>query len=1543
MRARLLRLPALVLAVSMLDAAFDAPRPAEAGSCNPTDCLSNSAVNNRVQPTTASTDDKGDVTFFASQSGQLPNVLLVLDNSTSMYELPYDTASFPNSAWVSTGKTPNGCGNVTTVTTDSCSSITFSQTAASCGNNTFFKGLRDAAGNPYNKTTTYAPTDPWYDGTHGTGKFFNNNDVFSFFEWAGAGNVAAGVPGGTTNAGFGIGFSTGSGVTGTVNSYCKDPVLSGLAGSGGKGGVGANAWSMTQQQRCQQCIDEVGYYIAPAATTTDNDTGSILFKGNWLNFYPPKYLIARKALTDFISRQSTTPTPVRLGVVAYDPLNVNSTDVPGTAVGMVGRHDGGAFISNGMIPDCSVTTWTGSATQTQQAGLISAVRGISFGDTSNAVATPLAETVFNVGQFLTGDDKLYQTAFTGTSSDIWLKPGFTAPTGANKPLCVACQLSAIVVITDGAPFGDNNLPQKFRDNTIQCSRTPSTDPDPCGVDQNNGTPNLLDDVTNFLATTDLSPDATGGLPGIQNAITYVLGMGLKVPLLDNAAKYGKTNAAVRVNTGRDIQDQLATAVVNIVSRSTAFSSAAVQTLEVGTGATAFIPRFQPGSPADPIWEGHLARFDVYNEFVAGNDLNLDGRKDGVFLVDRDLDIIAEDDKGVFRKVKNSQPAVPIWDAGTQLAAMAAGSRNIYTAIWDSASSAWKTIALPSWNGSGTPPADFTAVGNALGIDGTTACTTIQGTMATPIPSAYLSSGGVFDRDHCIKAILDYVRGFNIRNEVAGTTSVTVNRQRMLGDIFHSSPVVVDPPVDQFFCDLGLHPQCVSTLYQYDPTRLIARLPNPTPSASYTVTGGTTITAYEKYWRDHEGRKRVVLVGANDGMIHAFDAGLPTTSPPSLNPNGFRQVIYNSGTGNEVWAFIPPDQLPRLWLMLRGHQTYLDGEIMVRDVWVDGVQNDKSAAGFVNLPLVKQDVEYHTVAVATERQGGNHFFALDITDTTTPKMLWLYPPPCSDEEAMWGQTWGQFSPKPPPIGPVLLETTNTAGPANYTADHTEERYAVFLNGGHSPYFNRGRIFSLLDVYTGAPLFVASYNPAAASGDPSGAMRFGFPAAGALVDYGVQNQYEPDGFFDTAVVGDEGGQIWTLRMAAPGHIDTSGNNLVNNWTFGRAYEPNPDSPDDPRYRQPIYGLASTTVQEDTGWLRAYVGSGDRAHVRSQTGGDCRPDDPITCVSAGCTVNTSLTMDSATRRYSSTFASAAGSSASSPAIASPTQSLATLSGPACKDASVTETVQVSSCPASAMNFTENTLNYSCSGSPLSCTEGAFPQPTPNVNRNYTTTPPVAPNTFVSIAVLASGALTRSMVTPADASTYDQNRLKLSRLVDVSSTTANASGVITSATAPAAARSSPGWTIRYGTIDEKTAGGAAVLGGCVLWNTLLPSGGATGCASTGANVSALYQADVVTGAPTCASSFISGAAYARTITRNVLTPPAEPAASIAIGAGGSSVQLSVLRVAPPGGISIGGNGGGADLTTIQSDVELLQMIHSLPLTAEQHICRHVDPLTCK
>src|SRR3954468_13859956 len=201
MRLRHLRLPTLLACLVLLDAALDEPRPASAAapSCSPGDCLANSAVGNRVQPTSVTTDDKGDVTFFASQSGQLPNVVIVLDNSTSMYELPYDVAAYPNSAWTSKGQTPNACGTVTTnaPSGSGCTGTTFAQTAASCGNNTYFAGLKDSGNLPYSKSKTYAASDPWYDGTHGTSAFFTNNSAYKFMEWA----QSPPSPGGTANGG----------------------------------------------------------------------------------------------------------------------------------------------------------------------------------------------------------------------------------------------------------------------------------------------------------------------------------------------------------------------------------------------------------------------------------------------------------------------------------------------------------------------------------------------------------------------------------------------------------------------------------------------------------------------------------------------------------------------------------------------------------------------------------------------------------------------------------------------------------------------------------------------------------------------------------------------------------------------------------------------------------------------------------------------------------------------------------------------------------------------------------------------------------------------------------------------------------------------------------------------------------------------------------------------------------------------------------------------------------------------------------------------
>src|SRR5207248_2087593 len=145
----------------------------------------------------------------------------------------------------------------------------------------------------------------------------------------------------------------------------------------------------------------------------------------------------------------------------------------------------------------------------------------------------------------------------------------------------------------------------------------------------------------------------------------------------------------------------------------------------------------------------------------------------------------------------------------------------------------------------------------------------------------------------------------------------------------------------------------------------------------------------------------------------------------------------------------------------------------------------------------------------------------------------------------------------------------------------------------------------------------------------------------------------------------------------------------------------------------------------------GTGDRAHLRSTGGGDCRPDNPAGCVTAGCTVSSTVTIDNGPNHYTSTYASAAGNSASSPAIAAPTQALSTISANACTSASTNETMKVTSCPA-AFARDEN-LTFSCSGSPMSCSDSAFNVPRPDTNLGLTSGG-TQQNFFVGMSILTS-----------------------------------------------------------------------------------------------------------------------------------------------------------------------------------------------------------------
>lgn len=119
-----------------------------------------------------------------------------------------------------------------------------------------------------------------------------------------------------------------------------------------------------------------------------------------------------------------------------------------------------------------------------------------------------------------------------------------------------------------------------------------------------------------------------------------------------------------------------------------------------------------------------------------------------------------------------------------------------------------------------------------------------------------------------------------------------------------------------------------------------------PLFSYLDSGYTNFRTAQK------DRQPMLYVGANDGMLHAFKAT----------------------DGAESWAYIPSMVLPKLYKLADknyavNHNHYVNATPRQGDVYYDGA--------------------WHTILVSGLGAGGRGFFALDITDPSTPKVLWEF--------------------------------------------------------------------------------------------------------------------------------------------------------------------------------------------------------------------------------------------------------------------------------------------------------------------------------------------------------------------------------------------------------------------------------------------------------------------------------------------------------------------------------------------------------------------------
>ncbi len=160
--------------------------------------------------------------------------------------------------------------------------------------------------------------------------------------------------------------------------------------------------------------------------------------------------------------------------------------------------------------------------------------------------------------------------------------------------------------------------------------------------------------------------------------------------------------------------------------------------------------------------------------------------------------------------------------------------------------------------------------------------------------------------------LRYVRG----NHVDGFR----RRASALGDIVHSSPVLVGAP-GSYYPD------------------------------SWGANAPENAQPYTNFGRDRRNRNRVVYVGANDGMLHAFDAGTYSAA-----------TGWSAGTGDELFAYVPSPVFPRLSDLADpkySHKYFVDATPRAADVFIDGA--------------------WRTVLIGALGRGGQGVYALDVTD------------------------------------------------------------------------------------------------------------------------------------------------------------------------------------------------------------------------------------------------------------------------------------------------------------------------------------------------------------------------------------------------------------------------------------------------------------------------------------------------------------------------------------------------------------------------------------
>jgi Tfp pilus tip-associated adhesin PilY1 len=400
-----------------------------------------------------------------------------------------------------------------------------------------------------------------------------------------------------------------------------------------------------------------------------------------------------------------------------------------------------------------------------------------------------------------------------------------------------------------------------------------------------------------------------------------------------------------------------------------FSSATVSSVQAGADQMVYLATFNAARNRS-IWNGRVNgyRLDPHGLLKLGPKTITDPN---------------DPNKGLTISVPSNDPSSLIWNAGENLtqtpgtgatnsaailspgAALSAGSyldasndtvttisthfypgRKIIFSLPSGTASPVTTLPIPA---SSTLPENRYDLTYSVGASWWPAVKALLGPQTSP-PAALSPALADADAGDSLRFI------WGDRDAVMATTEANQRYAGLkLGDVFHSNPVVVGRPADY----------------------------------GYYITNANN---YRAFFNTYRQRRRVIYLGANDGLLHAFDIGAFGRDPSVCLPlsDGTTPPCYDLGTGAELFAYAPRSIFQNFKRLKDavGPQTKqdewtVDGAPTAADVYIDANHSGtpdptRRAWRTVLVGGMREGSAFEGTGGASPRDSRGSYYALDVT-------------------------------------------------------------------------------------------------------------------------------------------------------------------------------------------------------------------------------------------------------------------------------------------------------------------------------------------------------------------------------------------------------------------------------------------------------------------------------------------------------------------------------------------------------------------------------------